>query len=135
MLDEVRAQGDLELVVVDSGSADGSLERARSVADLVVEIPPDEFGHGRTRNMAAERASGELICFLTQDAVPQPGWLAAHREAFELDPRVGASFGPHLPNPGTSPMIARELLEFFAGFSPMAGRRCNATAASPSSRT
>ena len=121
VLDAVRDQGELELVVVDSGSTDGSLELARSVADVVIEIPPAEFGHGRTRNMAAERSSGELICFLTQDAVPQPGWLAAHREAFELDPRVGASFGPHLPNPETTPMIARELLEFFAGFSPDGG--------------
>ena len=31
--------------------------------------------------------------------------------------RVGLSFGPHLPRPGTSPMIARELTEFFATFS------------------
>ncbi len=50
-----------------------------------------------------------------------PGWLAAYREAFELDPRVGAAFGPHLPDPDTSPMIARELMEFFAGFSPDGG--------------
>ncbi len=121
VLEAVRDQGELELVVVDSGSTDGSLELARSVADVLVEIPHAEFGHGRTRNLAAERTSGELICFLTQDALPQPGWLAAHREAFELDPRVGASFGPHLPNPETTPMISRELLEFFAGFSPDGG--------------
>ncbi len=50
--------------------------------------------------------------------MPEPGWLDAYREAFELDPRVGAAFGPHLPFPDTSPMIARELTEFFAGFSP-----------------
>ena len=45
------------------------------------------FGHGRTRNLGAERTSGELICFLTQDATPLPGWLAAFREAFALDGR------------------------------------------------
>jgi O-antigen biosynthesis protein len=117
-LEAVRAQGELELIVIDSGSRDGSLELARRHADSVIEIPPHEFGHGRTRNLGAERASGELICFLTQDAVPEPGWLAAYREAFELDPRVGAAFGPHLPHADTSPMIARELTEFFAGFSP-----------------
>ena len=118
VLDGVRAQGELELIVIDSGSSDGSQDRARAAGAELVEIPPAEFGHGRTRNLGAERASGELICFLTQDAVPQEGWLDAYREAFELDARVGAAFGPHLPFPDTSPMIARELTEFFAGFSP-----------------
>jgi O-antigen biosynthesis protein len=115
----VRSQGDLELIVIDSGSRDRSREIARAAGAELIEIAPEEFGHGRTRNLGAERASGELICFLTQDAVPEQGWLAAYREAFSLDERVGAAFGPHLPFPGsTSPMIARELTEFFAGFAP-----------------
>ncbi|HEV2997938.1 MAG TPA: hypothetical protein VGX16_02445, partial [Solirubrobacteraceae bacterium] len=79
-------------------------------------MPPDEFAHGRTRNLGAQSCSGELICFLTQDATPCEGWLAAYREAFELEGRIGAAYGPHLPRGGTSPMIARELTEFFAGF-------------------
>ena len=120
-LEGVRAQGELELLVIDSGSRDGSQATARELADELIEIEPAEFGHGRTRNLGAARASGELICFLTQDAIPVAGWLAAHREAFALDPRVGASFGPHLPHADTSPMIARELTEFFAGFAPNGG--------------
>ncbi len=114
----VLAQGELELIVVDSGSTDGSVAVARAAGARLIEIPPEEFGHGRTRNLAAEASTGELICFLTQDAVPVPGWLDAFREAFTLDARVGAAFGPHLPFPDTSPMIARELTEFFAGFAP-----------------
>jgi O-antigen biosynthesis protein len=114
----VRAQGELELIVIDSGSRDGSRDVARAAGATVVEIEPHEFGHGRTRNLGAERADGELICFLTQDAVPEPGWLDAYRDAFALDERVGAAFGPHLPWPQTSPMIARELTQFFAGFAP-----------------
>ena len=120
--------GELELVVIDSGSRDGSQATARELADELIEIEPAEFGHGRTRNLGAARASGELICFLTQDAIPVAGWLDAHREAFALDPRVGASFGPHLPHADTSPMIARELTEFFAGFAPNGVRRCTARA-------
>jgi O-antigen biosynthesis protein len=114
----VGSQGDLELIVIDSGSTDGSQDAARSAGAELIEIAPAQFGHGRTRNIGAERSSGELICFLTQDAVPELGWLDAYLEAFRLHPRVGAAYGPHLPFPDTSPMIARELTEFFAGFAP-----------------
>lgn len=110
-----------ELLVIDSGSSDHSLQIARAAGAELIEIPPESFGHGRTRNLGAERTSGELIAFITQDATPLPGWLVAYREAFTLAPRVGAAYGPHVPRPDASPMIARELEEFFASFSPNGG--------------
>ena len=100
---------------------DGSPEIARAAGAELLEIAPAEFGHGRTRNLAAEHTSGELICFLTQDATPLPGWLDAYEEAFALADDVGAAFGPHRPRPDTSVMIARELTDFFAGFTPDGG--------------
>ena len=119
LLHAVRGQGrDVELLVVDSGSTDGSPSLARAAGADVLEISRTEFGHGRTRNLAAERTSGELICFLTQDATPVPGWLDAYEAAFALATDVGAAFGPHLPRPDTSAMIARELTDFFAAFTP-----------------
>jgi len=122
LLEALAREGADEVIVIDSGSTDDSLEIARAAEGVeLLEIPPDEFGHGRTRNLGAERTSGELVCFLTQDATPLPGWLDAMRAGFALDERVGAVFGPHLPRPGTSPMIARELERFFAGFAPTDG--------------
>ncbi|MEA2444192.1 MAG: hypothetical protein QOJ12_1484 [Thermoleophilales bacterium] len=122
LLAALDAQGEpLEVLVIDSGSRDRSVEIARAAGVEVLEIEPGSFGHGRTRNLGAERTSGELIAFLTQDATPAPGWLAGFRQAFTVDPGVGAAFGPHLPRPETSPMIARELTEFFAGFSATGG--------------
>jgi glycosyltransferase involved in cell wall biosynthesis len=118
VLHAVRSQGDFEVLVIDSGSRDDSPEIARAAGADLIEIAPEDFGHGRTRNLGAERTSGELICFLTQDAEPLPGWLDAYREAFEMDELVGAAYGPHRPRPETSPMIARELEEFFASFAP-----------------
>jgi glycosyltransferase involved in cell wall biosynthesis len=132
LLDALKREGAEETLVIDSGSRDRSVQIARSHGVELLEIPPEDFSHGRTRNLAAERTSGELICFLTQDATPCPGWLAAYREAFTLATpqggtphgggqtggHVGAAYGPHLARSGTSPMIARELSEFFAGFSP-----------------
>jgi glycosyltransferase involved in cell wall biosynthesis/GT2 family glycosyltransferase len=118
LLAALEREGPDEVLVIDSGSRDGSVRIARAAGVNVLEIGASDFGHGRTRNLGAEHTSGELICFLTQDATPCPGWLAAYREAFALDERAGVAFGPHLPRPDTSPMIARELEEFFAGFAP-----------------
>ncbi len=116
LLDALAREGVDEILVIDSGSHDRSLQIARAAGVELLEIDPAEFGHGRTRNLGAQRTRGELICFLTQDATPIPGWAAAYREAFALDEHVGAAYGPHLPRADTSPMIARELTEFFAGF-------------------
>jgi glycosyltransferase involved in cell wall biosynthesis/GT2 family glycosyltransferase len=118
LFDALAREGIEETLVIDSGSRDRTLEIVRAAGVELLEIDPAEFGHGRTRNLGAERTNGELICFLTQDATPTPGWAAAYRAAFALDEHVGAAYGPHLPRPDTSPMIARELTEFFAGFAP-----------------
>jgi O-antigen biosynthesis protein len=127
-----------QVLVIDSGSRDRSREIVRAAGVELLEIDPAEFGHGRTRNLGAERTGGELVCFLTQDATPVPGWAAAYREAFALPERVGAAYGPHLPRADTSPMIARELTEFFAGFEAVrpdgdhaGGTRENGASASP----
>ncbi len=118
LLDALAREGVNEILLIDSGSRDHSLAIARAAGVRVLEIEPGEFGHGRTRNLGAGQTTGDLICFLTQDATPLPGWLDAYRAAFALDPKVGAAYGPHLPRRDTSPMIARELEEFFAGFAP-----------------
>jgi O-antigen biosynthesis protein len=118
VLGALRREGPDEVLVIDSGSQDRSPEIAREGGADLIEINRTDFGHGRTRNLGAERTTGELICFLTQDAEPVEGWLAAYREVFGLAERIGAAYGPHLPRENTSPMIARELTEFFHGFSP-----------------
>jgi glycosyltransferase involved in cell wall biosynthesis len=114
-----RSEHEVELLVIDSGSRDGSADIARRGGAHVVEIAPEEFGHGRTRNLAAEQASGDYLLFLTQDATPATDrWLELLAGALDRDARIGLSFGPHLPRPGTSAMVARELEEFFTSFSP-----------------
>lgn len=107
-------QGVDEVLVIDSGSRDDSVRIARDAGAVVLEIPPGEFGHGRTRNLGAQRTTGEIVAFLTQDATPAPGWLDGLLAGFDLADDVGMVFGPHLARPDTSPMIARELDAFFA---------------------
>lgn len=67
-------------------------------------IAPEEFGHGRTRNLGARLAHGEWLIYLSQDARPaRADWLArltGHlREA-----QVAAAFGRQLPPPGLGPI-------------------------------
>ena len=116
ILDALAREGVDEVLVIDSGSSDGSQAIARAAGATTLEIAPDDFGHGRTRNLGADRATGDIVAFLTQDATPAPGWLAAMRAGFALADDVGAVYGPHLRRADTSPMIARELTEFFATF-------------------
>ena len=51
---------EVEVVVVDSGSRDGSAESADRLGARVHSISPDEFHHGRTRNIGVEIARGEI---------------------------------------------------------------------------
>jgi glycosyltransferase involved in cell wall biosynthesis len=121
VLSSVRAQRiacEVELLVVDSGSIDGSMEVARSRGARVVEIAPTDFSHGGTRNLMMKLAEGEHVAFLSQDAAPShDGWLATLIEGFEMAEDVALVFGPYLPRPDASPMVKRELGEFFASFS------------------
>lgn len=120
VLDAVLAQcavWPFELLVIDSGSSDGSQQRVRERGIRLHEIPPAEFGHGRTRNLGAALTEGEFIVFLTQDALPaDEHWLARLVAAAELSPDTASAFGRHLAHLDGGPVIARELREFFRGF-------------------
>lgn len=107
-----------EVLVIDSGSTDRTLEIVRSHMGVrLIEIPNEQFGHGRTRNLGVQQTTGELIAFLTQDATPASDrWLAAYREAFATIENLGAAFGPHLPRDGVNPLMARLLIDHFAKF-------------------
>jgi glycosyltransferase involved in cell wall biosynthesis len=108
-----------ELVVCDSGSSDGSVALARRHGAEVIEIAPDAFSHGLTRNLLMERSTGTHVAFLTQDAAPaRPDWLATLLHAFTLADDVALAFGPYLPQAGVSPMVARELTSWFDSFAP-----------------
>jgi len=60
----------LEVVVVDSGSTDDTVELAKAYGAKVVEIPPDQFSHSHARNIGAEHASHEYLLVMVQDALP-----------------------------------------------------------------
>ena len=118
VLTAVRSQEvdrDVEIVIVDSGSTDGSLDIAERHAAAVHRIDKSEFSHGGTRNLLMGVASGDHVAFLTQDAAPaSERWLASLLEGFAQADDVAAVFGPHDPRPDASHMIKSEMERHFA---------------------
>src|SRR5215218_2102271 len=118
VLAAVRAQRidrELELLIVDSGSSDGSMAIAERHGARIHRIPKAEFSHGGTRNRMMELATGAHVAFLTQDATPADDrWLASLLEGFEQADDVALVFGPHEPRPDASHMIKAEMDRHFA---------------------
>jgi GT2 family glycosyltransferase len=89
---------DVEVVVVDNASPDGTPERLRQEVEGVrVLANVDNVGFARAANQGAELVGGELVAFLNNDALVHDGWLAPLVEALDRDARVAAA-GPRLLN-------------------------------------
>jgi rhamnosyltransferase len=111
----------VEIVVVDSGSSDGSPDRARELGAEVHEIPAREFVHGATRNLAARLSGGDVLVFTTQDAVPADGqWLARLVRALDGDDVAGA-YGRQLAHEDATPP-EQFFLDFMYGPEPRVQR-------------
>jgi teichuronic acid biosynthesis glycosyltransferase TuaG len=75
-----QTHGDLELLVTDDQSSDGSMdllmEFARQDKRVLPESAPEQGGAGRARNLAIERARGDYVAFLDSDDM----WLPEKAE-------------------------------------------------------
>jgi GT2 family glycosyltransferase len=108
-----------ELVVCDSGSRDGSRELARAHGARVLEIAPEHFSHGGTRNLLMDAAAGAHVALLTQDSVPaDERWLERLLGGFALAGDVALVYGPYRPRPQASPAVRLELESWFGSLSP-----------------
>ncbi len=103
LLDTVKAQqvpGKLEIVVIDSGSRDGTSELARQSGARVISIPRRRFSHGRTRNQAIQASGGEFVALTVQDALPlDDQWLARLLAPMLEQPEVAGTYGLQVAPP------------------------------------
>lgn len=106
-----------DVLVVDSGSRDGTCDLVRRYADRgarLETIANSEFQHGRTRNLAIARTDGEYVAVLTQDARPKDeNWLARLIGGFAKGPRVAGVIGRHEAYPEHDPFTRRDMAEHF----------------------
>lgn len=94
-----------EVLLIDSGSRDNTIDIAREYNVRIYEIPPNEFGHGRTRNLGASLARGKFLVFLTADAVPaNKRWLLNLVNSAKDGTDIAASYSRQIPKEKTSPM-------------------------------
>jgi len=107
MLASIRRQSlecdELWLVVTDSTSEIETL--ARSAGALHLPVERADFDHAGTRSKAAERATGEVLVFLTQDVLPTyDTTLETLVDSLLADDRIGAAYGRQIPDAGARPV-------------------------------
>ena len=103
-----------EVIAVDSGSQDSTLDILAEYPVRLFQIPPEEFNHGETRNLGARQAhpSSQYLVYLTHDATPAtPYWLENLLVAVNESPQVAGAFSRHLPRPTCPLPMARLLAE------------------------
>lgn len=89
----------LDVVVVDSGSTDETVEIARAHGARIVEIAPRDFDYSTALNRGIDQVEGELLVSLSAHSIPvDDDWLAAMTAPFE-DPRVAGVSSRQVPWP------------------------------------
>jgi rhamnosyltransferase len=82
-----------QLIVVDSGSTDGTGEIARERGAEVLWIPAEDFTFGGSLNLGTERATAPIVIALSAHAYPRDErWLERMLDAFQ-DPMVACAVG------------------------------------------
>ena len=103
------SQFSYEVLLIDSGSTDGTWSLAGSFPIRTRRISPGEFNHGETRNLGAQLACpcSEYLVYLTQDATPLENWLDSLLRPLRTDRQVAGAFSRHVPRPTCTPSMAR----------------------------
>lgn len=100
-----------EIIVIDSSSSDDTVALAGVYTSNITVIPKSEFDHGGTRTLAAKKAVGDILVFLTQDALPVNECSIEYIvNVFEND-SVAAAYGRQLSYSETS-LFGKHLREF-----------------------
>jgi len=95
--------GEYEVLVIDSGSTNDTLNTAKQFPVRITQIKPEEFHHGKTRNLGAQLSLGSALVYITQDALPLNNqWLQKLVDNLK-EPNVAMVCGRQIPWQTTKP--------------------------------
>jgi GT2 family glycosyltransferase len=81
---------ELEIIMVDNGSTDGSVDWVREAYPQVTVLLNDENNYARALNLGIAHATGDYIAITNNDATVHPGWLHGFLDVFKRDEKIGA---------------------------------------------
>lgn len=102
----MQALAPTEIIIIDSSSPDATAEKAAQLGCTVQVIPQRDFNHGGTRNKLAELATGDILVYMTQDALPVDEHYIANLVAPIADGNVAASYARQTTPPDANPLEA-----------------------------
>lgn len=104
---------DFEIILIDSGSTDRTLEIVKDFPVKVGHIAPEDFTYGYSTNYGFELSKGKYIVCLSAHAVPfSDDWLQILIESFS-DEEVAAVMGRDIPFPDCNPFDKRGMLKLY----------------------
>ena len=105
----------MEILIIDSSSTDQTPQLARQAGARLLTVPVAEFDHGGTRSLAAQKATGRYLVFLTQDAIPADSSCIGKLIApMKKNKEVAVAYGRQLPHADATE-FARHLRRFNYG--------------------
>jgi rhamnosyltransferase len=98
-----------ELIVIDSGSTDGSLDLLRQAKPRhLIRIRHEDYNPSRVMNRGMELARSDFGIFLNADATPTSrNWMRPLVVALQ-DPKTAAAFGRQIPRPDCRAVFASD---------------------------
>lgn len=105
----------LEVIVIDSGSKDRTLDIVRKHTVRLCEIDSCSFTYGRALNLGASMAEGRYLINLSAHCIPtNRRWIASIVSALRADSEIAATYGAQIPIKGLNPFEERALTAAFA---------------------